>query len=235
MRLITLLSVSLLAACDTTNFDAGDVAVCLSNDSTSGIHQTAESSWDVTGMVTDVRELDGSEIPGLDCTDKASVAVDITETNGTTWTVAFGITDPLGENATPDLDLSLNDTVNLFFQQDSGVITNRGMMIVDGDGLVAALDEGINGGALDDQDVLGFDVLRGVEVGATKEECGRRSGPQITFEGSESLTLKPFDQASMRVEDVDYQLQAISSYYWSKSRCDELTDQLAWSIFRYRS
>ncbi len=235
MRLITASSLICLTACSTTTFDAGDVSMCLSNDTTSGIHQTAASSWDITGMVTDVQSLDGTEIPGLDCSAEASVAVNITETNGTTWTVAFGITDPHGEDATPELDLNMNDTVNLFFQQEAGVITNRGMMIVDGDGLVAALDEGIDGGALENQNVLGFDVLRGVEVGADKDECGRRSGTQITFEGTESLTPKPFDHGSMEVEGVDYQIQAISSYYWSKSRCEELTDQLAWSVFRYLS
>lgn len=232
MRTFLIFPMTALLGCKTTSFDAGEATLCLTHDGGQGIHGNADATWDVTGIVTDVRELDGEEIPGLDCGAEASTAVDIQETSGRTWTMAFGILDEMGEDATPPIDLSINDTINFMFRQKSGIVTSRGMLIRDGNGLVAAMDEGIGGGALENGDVEGLEVTRGLDVGESKEDCGKRAGTQITFEGSQSISLRPFSQSTLELDGGSYEVTSISSYYWAKTRCDDATDQLAWALFR---
>lgn len=211
---------------------SGELLMCLSNDGGTAIHQSATASWDVTGTVTDVTELDGSANPTLDCAEDAAYSIDIQETNGTTWTVAYGILDQNGDQSAPEPDLLTGDTVNLLFRQIENTPPGRGLIIVDGQGLVLAMDNGIAGGALDTDAVDGLMVRRGTEVGENKEDCGKRAGSQIEFQAGGMVSLEPYTVSQVQLENQSFDVYAISSIYWSKATCDESIDEMAWAVFR---
>jgi hypothetical protein len=206
--------------------------MCLSNDGGTAVHSSATASWDVTGSVQGVTELDGSPVALLDCAEDAAYAIDIQETDGTTWTVAYGIIDQDGSQAAPVLDLKTNDTVNLIFRQVESTPAARGLVIIDGDGLVVAMDNGISGGALEADAVEGLMVRRGLDIGQNKEDCGKRAGTQIEFLTGATVSLQPFTVSKVQLEQETFEVYAISAFYWTKAQCAESVDELAWAVFR---
>ena len=226
-----LASLVLLGACKGPDFESGDAAVCLGSDEATPIPVTAKANWEVTGMVTGIRDFDASDNATMSCDTPTSTAVDIIDMTGTTWTLGYGILDSKGEQALPELDLELDETVNLIVRQsDDGL--SRGFVIHDGQGVVAAMDEGTAGGALHDSDVDGLEVSRGATIGSSKDDCGKMEGTQIAFKGEQKLTTSPFGSTMVEVDGAELQAFAIDSYFWAKSTCDEAADQLTWAVFR---
>jgi hypothetical protein len=233
MRSFIFISLFSLAACKpATDIRSGELVMCLSNDGGTAIHSSATASWDVTGSVQGVTELDGSTAALLDCAEDAAYAIDIQETDGTTWTVAYGIIDQDGAQAAPELDLKTNDTVNLIFRQVESTPAARGLVIIDGDGLVVAMDNGISGGALEADAVEGLMVRRGLDIGQNKEDCGKRAGTQIEFLTGATVSLQPFTVSKVQLEQETFEVYAISAFYWAKAQCAESVDELAWAVFR---
>jgi len=233
MRSFISFSILALTGCKSaTDIRSGELVMCLANDGGTPIHATATASWDVTGSVKNLSELDGSAHPMLDCAEDAAYALDIQETDGTTWTVAYGIIDQDGSQAAPVLDLTQGETVNLLFRQVENSPAARGMVIVDGQGLVAAMDNGISGGALESDAVEGLMVRRGLDIGANKEDCGKRAGSQIEFLTGATVTLEPYTVSKVEFEQETFDVYAISAFYWAKAQCDESVDELAWAVFR---
>jgi hypothetical protein len=221
----------LLGACAGLDFEGGDAAVCLGSDEATPIPITAKAAWEVTGMVTGIRDFDASDSATMSCGSPTSTAVDIVDMTGTTWTVGYGILDSNGKQALPELDLLEDDTVNLIVRQSEDGLS-RGFVIRDGMGLVAAMDEGTGGGALKESDVDGLEVSRGVAIGSSKDDCGKMEGTQISFRGASKVTTSPFGSTMVEVNDAELQAFAIDSFYWTKSSCDDTADQLTWAVFR---
>jgi hypothetical protein len=233
MRSFISISFLALAACKpAADIRSGELAMCLTNDGGTAVHSTATASWDVTGTVRNVTELDGSANAMLDCAEDAAYSVDIQKTDGTTWTIAYGIIDQAGTQAAPMLDLSEGDTVNLLFRQIENETPARGLVLIDGEGLVAAMDNGISGGALDADAVEGLMVRRGLDVGQNKEDCGKRAGSQIEFLTGATVSLEPFTVSKVQLEQNTFDVYAISAFYWNKAQCAESVDELAWAVFR---
>jgi len=234
MRNIAIISLISLGACaPETNIRSGEIALCLTNDSVTTLNPSATASWDGTGTVRSITELDGSSIPGLDCAEDGAYAIDIEESTGTVWTLAYGITDHTGAQVAPSLDLMEGDMVNFIFRQKQNQPDPaRGFVVIDGTGLVAALDNGLSGGALENSDIDGLRVHRGLAIGDNKEECGLRSGTQIEFRGSSTVAVEPFNSDTIDIGASDFEVFAISAYFWSKANCDENVDELSWAIFR---
>lgn len=234
MRNIAILSLISLGACaPEADIRSGEIALCLTNDSAGSLNRTATASWDATGTVIGVTELDGSAIAGLDCSKDAAYAVEIQESTGAVWTLAYGITDHTGTQVAPPMDLVDGDMVNFIFRQHQDQPDPaRGFVVIDGSGLVAAIDNGLSGGVLEDSDTEGLRVHRGLAVGDNKEDCGLRSGTQIEFRGSSTVAIEPFSSSSINIGSFDFEVFAISAYFWSKANCDENVDELSWAIFR---
>jgi len=230
-RYAFLTSLALLGACAGPEFESGEAAVCLGSDHPTPISVTAKADWEVTGQITEVRDFDAADGATMNCNSATATAVDVLDMTGTTWTLGYGILDPRGDQALPDLDLDLDDTVNLIVRQsDDGM--SRGFVLYDGNGVVAAMDEGTAGGALEDEDVSGLEVARGVAVGTSKDDCGKMEGTQITFRASERVHASPYSETSVQVDGTELQAFAIDSFYWSKTSCNDVADQLAWAVFR---
>ena len=234
MRNIATISLISLAACaPQTHIRSGEIALCLANDSATILNPSATASWDATGRIRSITELDGTSVPGLDCAEDSAYAIDIEESNGTVWTLAYGITDHAGDQVAPSLDLIEGDTVNFIFQQKQNQPDPaRGFVVIDGSGLVAAIDNGLSGGALDNSAIDGLNVNRGLLIGDNKEECGLRSGTQIEFRGSSTVAIEPFSTGTVNIGASNFEVFAISAYFWSKANCDENVDELSWAIFR---
>jgi hypothetical protein len=216
-----------------TDIRSGEVALCLANNSGTVLNPSATAEWSNIGTVTAINELDGSTIPGLDCSGSASHAINIEELDGTSWTLAYGITNQEGDHVAPALDLTLGDTVNFMFRQKQTPGTAaRGFVVVDGSGLVAAVDNGIFGGALTPGDVEGLNVNRGIDVGDNKEECGLRSGSLIEFSGNTTVSIEPFSSSTLQIGESSFEAYAVSAFFWTKGSCDENTDEFSWAIFR---
>ena len=222
------------AACaPETDIRSGEVALCIANNSGSLLNPSATAEWSNIGTVTAINELDGSAIPGLDCSERASHSINIEELDGTVWTLAYGITDQQGDHVAPALDLTMGDTVNFMFRQKQTTgLAARGFVVVDGSGLVAAVDNGIFGGALSRGDVEGLNVNRGLDVGDNKEDCGLRSGSLIEFHGDRSVSIEPFSSSSLQIGEASFEAYAVSAFFWSKGSCDENADEFSWAIFR---
>ena len=234
MRNIATISLIGLGACaPQANIRSGEIALCIANDSGTTLNPSATASWDATGRVQSITELDGNSVPGLDCAENSAYAIDIEESTGTVWTLAYGITDHAGDQVAPSLDLMEGDTVNVIFQQTQNQPDPaRGFVVIDGSGLVAAIDNGLSGGALDNAAIDGLNVNRGLAIGDNKEECGLRSGTQIEFRGSTTVAIEPFSTATVNIGASNFEVFAISAYFWSKANCDENIDELSWAIFR---
>lgn len=234
MRHSILFPIALTFACaPETDIRSGEVSLCLTNNSGTMLNQTATAHWSGIGTITSTSELDGSALPGLDCAEDAAYAVEIEEIDGTVWTLAYGVTDQTGAQVAPMLDITNGDTVNfLFRQKQASNIPARGFVVVDGDGLVAAIDNGISGGALKQEDIDGLSVNRGLDVGDNKEDCGMRSGSLIQFQGNETIAIEPFSSSTLTIGSASFEAYAVSAYYWTKDSCDENTDEFSWAIFR---
>ena len=225
-------SVTLVACKRATDIRSGELVMCLSNDGGTAIHPTASATWDVTGTVTGIQEVDGNANPLLDCGDDAGYTIDIEKTDGTTWTVAYGILDQDGDQAAPAPDLSMGETINLHFQQVEHAPPARGIVIVDGNGLVLAMDNGVANGALDNEAIEGLVVRRGLDVGQNKEDCGKRAGTQIEFRTGATVSLEPFTVSTVQLENQSFEVYAISAFYWANPSCEDSVDEMAWAVFR---
>ena len=233
MRTLITTSLFTLAACKpAADIRSGELVMCLSNDGGTTIHSSATATWDVTGTVTEIKEVDGDANPMLDCAEDAGYTIDIEQTDGTTWTVAYGILDQDGDQAAPAPDLSLGETINLHFQQVEHTPPARGIVIIDGNGLVLAMDNGVASGALDNDAIEGLMVRRGLDVGQNKEECGKRSGTQIEFRTGATVSLEPYTVSTVSLEDQSFDVYAISAFYWANASCDDSVDEMAWAVFR---
>ncbi len=233
MRSLIPISFIALSACKpAADIRSGELTMCLTNDGGTAVHTSASGSWDVTGAIQGINELDGSASPMLDCAEDAAYSIDIQETDGTTWTVAYGIIDQNGAQTAPAPDLNSGDTINLLFQQVEGTPPARGLVIVDGQGLVLAMDNGVSGGALDNDAVEGLMVRRGLDIGQNKEDCGKRAGSQIEFRTGATVSLEPFTVSEVQLNQETFEVYAISAFYWAKAQCEESVDELAWAVFR---
>jgi hypothetical protein len=230
-RLLIFSSLTLLGACAGPDFESGEAAVCLGSDSPTPIPVTAKANWEVTGMVTAIRDFDASDSATMSCSSPVATAVDVLDSTGTTWTLGYGIVDAKGDQTLPDLDLDLDTTVNLIVRQSTDGLS-RGFVIHDGLGVVAAMDEGVNGGALDPADVDGLSVTRGTAIGFSKDDCGKMEGTQITFDGESTVSSSPFGSTTVDLDGVALQVYAIDAYYWTRSTCDDEIDHLTWAVFR---
>ena len=233
MRTLFVISVAALTACKPANeIRSGALSLCVTNDSGIAIHPTASASWDIIGTVTAVSAMDGETNSGLDCANEAAHAIHIQKSDGITWTVAYGILDSDGIQSAPAPDVSNGDTVNLLFRQVQNQPPARGLVLVDGQGLVLAMDNGIAGGALDADSIDGLMVRRGLDVGKSKDDCGKRSGAQIEFNAGGTVTLEPYTVSEVQFDDNQFEVYAISSFYWPGNACSESTDEMAWALFR---
>ena len=234
MRALFAISIVIIfAACKPDNeIRSGELYLCASNDGGVALHPTASTSWDVTGTITAVNEMNGETQASLDCAEDAAYAVHIQKSDGVTWTVAYGILDNEGIQSAPAPDVSPGDTVNLLFRQVQHTPPARGLVLVDGQGLVFAMDNGIAGGALETDVIDGLMVRRGLDVGKTKDDCGKRSGAQIEFNAGGTVTLEPYTVSEVRLDDDNFEVYAISSFYWPSNACDESADEMAWALFR---
>ena len=229
---ISLAFLALLGCKPAADIRSGELVMCLTNDGGAAVHPSASATWDVTGSVEQINELDGEANPMLDCAEDAAYSIDIRENDGTTWTVAYGITDQTGDQAAPAPDLTTGDTINMMFQQVENLPPARGLVIVDGQGLVLAMDNGIAGGALAADAVEGLMVRRGLEIGQNKEDCGKRAGSQIEFRTGTTVSLEPYTVSKVELKQETFEVYAISSFYWPKAECDESVDEMAWAVFR---
>ena len=233
MRSVFALTLTTLMACKpAAEIRSGELVMCLANDSNTALHPTASGSWDITGTVTAIHEMSRESNPQLDCAEDAAYAIDIQKTDGITWTVAYGILDNEGKQAAPAPDISSGDTVNLLYRQVQHRPPARGLVLVDGQGLVLVMDNGIAGGALENDAIDGLLVRRGLDVGQSKDDCGKRSGAQIEFQTGGTVTLEPYTVSQVQFDDGNFAVYAISSFYWPGSACAESADEMAWALFR---
>ncbi len=233
MRSLFAISIATIVSCKPADeIRSGELVMCLTNDGGAAVHPTASAAWDVTGTVTSVAEMNGEANPQLDCAEDAAYAIDIQQTDGTTWTVAYGILDNNGQQSAPAPDVASGDTVNLLFRQVLNAPPARGMVLIDGQGLVIAMDNGIAGGALEKDAIDGLMVRRGLDIGQSKDDCGKRSGAQIEFKTGGTMTLEPYTVSRVQLDDGQFEVYAISSFYWPGSACDESADEMAWALFR---
>jgi len=223
---------STLTACAGPDFESGQASVCLKNEGDTPVHEAADGTWEVSGRVDAVRAFTALDEASLNCGSMGTTAVDIIDFDGNKWTLGFGIQNDRGKDVAFDLDVQEDSSVDLLFRQEVGTSTARGFVLRDGAGLVAAMDNGVADGVLDESDLSGLSVDRGRDIGMAKDDCGKMAGTIIDFEADERTTITPFGQKNIRLDGVQLSAYAIDSYYWSRAKCNDEPSLLSWAVLR---
>ncbi len=221
-----------LTACAGPDFESGNAAVCLKSNGGTQVHEAADGAWNMSGRVAEVRTFTQMDESSLNCSSDGTTAIDIVDLDGNKWTLGYGMKNNRGKDAMIDLDVQMDSSVDLLFRQGIGDGVARGFVLRDGAGLVAAMDNGLNGGVLSESDLPGLQIHRGSDVGVNQDDCGKMEGTVIEFEADERTTVVPFGHKTIEIDGKELTAYAIDSYYWSKATCDDEPDLLSWAVFR---
>ena len=81
-------------------------------------------------------------------------------------------------------------------------------------GLVAALESGTWGNALEPEDLPGLAVSSGERVGTVEDQCGTVVRSEILFEGDDAVSLIPYGAGPVLVAGTALQALAVSNESW---------------------
>ena len=215
----------LLAGCGET-ISAGYIIVCAPENLPDDARFNGDVIFDEDGVVTAID-------PGTTDCERSLIVED---SEGASWTFGFTVVDDSDQDATASLDLEVGSSV-LVGYRDRMVWGNvSGLVISDADGLVAAVEQGYWGGALQEVTLDGLSVRRGEEVQATEvTDCEVRESFEIIFEADDTVALTPFATAPLQLGGVELTAVSVSSLVkGSGARCSisDTTDTLTWAVVR---
>jgi hypothetical protein len=232
--LLTLPLLLPLAACEETEPTRGTTTACLAGDLPENLYE-----YDGENMLFEVEGTvlsdEAGEMPETDaeCYWTQHRVLQIEDAEGVVWSVGYGIEEPNGDDVTPALDLAAGDSVSLSYRMVQSFGSAHGFVIEDADGLVAALESGTWGPALEDGDVPGLTVQDGDLLDTLEVECGTEGHFQWTFEGDTTTTVAPYGLGAMDIDGVDYTAMAVANMQWQGDvQCTDLAGDQMWAVFR---
>jgi len=165
----SLLLLLALPACDLLGDDGpftGFASACLGGGMPDDLYEQGGASFEIEGTV--LSDTGGEPPPSdVECYGFRSRLLSIEDADGTVWTLSYGITDPEGGFETLALDVVPGQAVSLLYRLVAEFGTAQGFVLTDEDGLVAALESGTWGPALEDGDVPGLAVSDGIMFAET--------------------------------------------------------------------
>lgn len=168
------------------------------------------------------------------CGTDPTHSIEIEDANGATWTVGLSV-DFAGEDKTPVFDVAEGDIIDLDFRERLVWGTVAGFTLSDDLGLIAAVDEGTWGGALDPGQT-GIEVTPGDTVLQTEvTECQPIETFDLTFQAESDVTLRPGYGAHLTVAGNDLWALAVAAWdYGSSPDCSisDATGASSWLVYR---
>jgi hypothetical protein len=230
-----LLALFALPACDLFGDDGpftGFASACLTGALPDDLYEQGGATFEIEGTV--LSDTAGEPPPSdVECYGFRSRLLAIEDTEGTVWTLSYGITDPDGNLETLALDVAAGQSVSLLYRLVAEFGTAQGFVLTDDDGLVAALESGTWGPALQDGDVPGLSVEDGIMFAETEEECGTAGHFQWVFTGDEAVEIEPYNLGSVPIGGVDYQAWSVANMQWQgQIQCTDTADDQMWAVFR---
>jgi hypothetical protein len=244
--LIPLLSASTLVACgdkpddDDTGGDAADPEVGFVHACVAGPFEDPYSSdaydsfWEevVSGtVVSDAAATDALDTP-LSCYGTARRVLTLEDAEGGTWRFAYGIDDPADADATPAMRVAAGDPVTVRYRAVLDFGSANGFVVTDDAGLVAAVEAGTWGNALQDGDVPGLTVAVGGAYGEVDTDCGRRVHDALVFAGDARVRLEPYAEGSVTVGGATVTAYAVAATRFEDVQCTDLAGTVSWAVFR---
>ncbi|MFH1469626.1 MAG: hypothetical protein ABIO70_34895 [Pseudomonadota bacterium] len=233
--LLTLISLSSLAACAADWQDApeGFASACLSGDIPEDLYEQGGASFTIDGTV--IAEGEDTLPPEdlMECYGQRDRVLTLEDGDAGTWHVAFGITDPDDAMATPAMDVVVGQEVHLLYRTVASFGTAQGFVLTDDDGLVAALESGTWGPALQDGDVPGLSVSDGEMMGTLESECGTEGHFAWSFAGDETVEVQPYGSGTVPIDGIDHLALAVANMQWQGDvLCTDLAGDQMWAVFR---
>jgi len=194
-------------------------------------------SWAVEGVVLSFGPAGDAIADALvDCGPSLSQVLRIEAPDTIVWTLGYGIEDPsLGDVSEP-LDVAVGDVVSLTFRAVQSFGSAAGFVLTDAEGLVAALEVGTWGGALEPGDVPGYRVEAGEAVMEEEGGCGTFEHRQTDLYGhyTEPSSFNPGEWGPVEGEDgVTRWARAIQHFeYVGQPSCTDVAGAWSWAIWR---
>ncbi len=223
-----------LAACEEIEPTRGITSACLAGDLPENLYE-----YDGENMLFEVEGTVLSDEAGAmpesnaECYWTQHRVLQIEDAEGVVWSVGYGIEEPNEADVTPALDLTAGDSVSLTYRMVQSFGSAHGFVIEDDEGLVAALESGTWGPALEDGDVPGLTVQDGDLLNTLEAECGTEGHFQWVFEGDNDTTVAPYGLGDLSIGGVDYTAMAVANMQWQGDvLCTDLAGDQMWAVFR---
>ena len=210
----------------------GFASACLGGALPEDLYEQGGAVFEIDGTV--VSDVEGEPPPSdVECYGERSRVLSIQDAEGAVWTLSYGIADPEGGLEALALDVSAGQAVHLLYRLVAEFGSAQGFVLTDEDGLVAALESGTWGPALQDGDVPGLSVDDGIMFATTDEECGTAGHFQWIFSGDEDVEIEPYSLGSVPIDGVTYQAWSVANLQWQgQIQCTDTADDQMWAVFR---
>lgn len=210
----------------------GNIDACLGGPSAAAGGEDLEV--EISGTVT---AIDG-ESPDMNlvgCAEAPSHTIEITDEAGDVWTVGLNITTE-DTDRTPTFAVAEGDVIDLTFREKLVWGTVAGFTLANEEGLIAAVEQGTWGGALNVDDTPGLEVSGGSDVINTEDtDCMPIETFSVIFSADTELELDPDNIETLELDGATYSAFAVASYdYGSGTNCQvsDSTGATAWAVYR---
>ena len=178
----------------------------------------AVSSWPTTG--------------GLECWGTPTRALQVEDAaTGAVWWIGYALQDGDGADATPALDVVVGQRVSVLYRAVLSFGMTHGVVIRDDAGVVAVLEEGAWGTALEADD-HGLPIsLEEAEYAREDDGCGTLIHRSIAF-GAERLD--PWASAPVTLAEAGGEVTAFAviNTTFEDVSCTDVAGQQAWAVVR---
>jgi hypothetical protein len=235
MRTLPLLLPLLAAvACDPSMLEVGHATACLAGDLPENLFEYDGDNllFEIEGSVIS-DEAGAMPETAMECYWTIDRVLTIEDTEGVLWSVGYGVEDPDGNADTPALDVEEGEAVSLVYRSVQSFGAANGFVLEDDDGLVAALESGTWGPALEDGDVPGLAVTSGDMIGTQDSECGTEGHFAWSFAGDDTVEVDPYGQDTVTIAGAPYTAMAVANLQWQGDvQCTDLAGDEVWAVFR---
>jgi len=165
----------------------------------------------------------------------ATHRIQVTDDAGEIWTVGLSVTR-FEEDHTPAFDVREGIDVDLTFRQRLVWGTVQGFSLESEDELIAAVEGGSWGGALNDDDALGLIVTRtGDPIDTEKSECMYVDTYLTRFDADEIVEIEPMHTDTITLDGNAFVAMPVAAYETRDGkRCivSDVSDGKSWIIYR---
>lgn len=233
-RIAFLLPLLPLTACTASWKDApaGFASACLAGALPADLYEQGGATFEIDGTVLS-DGVDTLPDTSMECYGAHPRVLVLEDGEGVVWSLAYGITDPDDVDATPALDVTVGQTIHLLYRTVAEFGSAQGFVLTDDAGLVAALESGTWGPALEDGDVPDLSVTDGEMMGTLESECGTEGHFAWSFAGDETVDVQPFGQGTVPIGGIDYLAMAVANMQWQGDiLCTDMANDQMWAVVR---